>query len=331
MAVDAYTGLPGSGKSYSAVALQVIPALKAGRNIATNMPLKVDLLENDFNAPKHIRTFATQELEAQPERIHEICPPGWILLLDETWKLFPAGWQVSKIPDAYKSFFAEHRHRVDAEGNSTNIVLVTQDLAQISAFARQLVETTYTTTKLTTLGAATRYRVDVYHGAVSGDKANESRRLRQIFGKYEPSIYRYYTSHTQSEYAGSGAANEGSIDGRQNILKRPLLMAAPLIVLGLIAAGIYGLDSHRLGKGKPNTRDGFKTLAPPTDQLRTDLTAHRREPTGTTATLAGLCMEGRCGWALYNGRWIGLSHCRQTGLSWNCDAHQEKKLQTPKN
>ena len=326
MAVDAYTGLPGSGKSYSAVALQVIPALKAGRKIATNMPIKADLLEADFNAPKSIKTFTTQEIEAAPERLLEVCPPGWILILDETWRLFPAGWQVSKIPDAYKSFFAEHRHRVDAEGNSTNIVLVTQDLAQISAFARQLVETTYTTTKLTTLGQSKRYRVDVYHGAVTGDKANEQRRLRQIFGKYEPSICRYYTSHTQSEYQQTGAANEGSIDGRQNILKRPLLMAAPLIIIGLIAAGIYGLKSNPLSNKHTGTRDGFTTLAPARDQVETKETTGRRAPRGTTGTLAGLCMMGRCGWALYNGRWISLSHCRQIELTWKCDVHRKTML-----
>lgn len=319
MAIDAYTGLPGSGKSYSAVALQIIPALKAGRKITTNMPIKQDLLETDYDAKGRIRTFTTQEIEANPERLMEICPEGWILILDETWRLFPAGWQVSKIPDAYKTFMAEHRHRVDEDGNSTNVVLVTQDLAQISAFARQLVETTYVTTKLTTLGLQKRYRVDVYSGAVTGDKATEQRRLRQIFGTYEPKIYRYYTSHTQSLAKAEGTTQEGSIDGRNNILKRPLLLATPLIVAGLIGAGIYGLDSHKLNATTPaDTRDGFRTLAgPPTDQVTTKLEAGQ-ERHGTTGILQGLCMAGRCGWALHNGQWESLTHCRQIGLTWKC-------------
>ena len=320
MSIDAYTGLPGSGKTYSVIAQQIVPGMKAGRQLVTNIPVKTDLLKQDF--PKgEISTFSTEQLQANPETIATLCPPGAILILDEVWRIFPAGWQVAKIPDAYKSFFAEHRHRVNAKGDSTQIVLVTQDLAQISAFARQLVETTYRTTKLTTVGLSKRYRVDVYHGPQSGPNANPSNALRQIFGKYEPKIYRYYTSHTQSEAAAEGA-NEKSVDGRANALKRPLLLMAPLIILGLVGYGLYGLYHNGLAGNKTPTVDGFKTLAPAGPHAegspaRARSTEHARANPGY-AIYAGLCMMGRCGWAYWHHQWMSLTHCKEIDLQWTC-------------
>jgi len=35
-------GRPGGGKSYEAVAFQVIPALKSGRKVITNLPLQIE-------------------------------------------------------------------------------------------------------------------------------------------------------------------------------------------------------------------------------------------------------------------------------------------------
>jgi len=37
-------GVPGSGMSYEAVAYHVIPALKAGRKVVTNLPLNVEAI-----------------------------------------------------------------------------------------------------------------------------------------------------------------------------------------------------------------------------------------------------------------------------------------------
>jgi len=42
--INLLEGIPGSGKSYEAVAYHVIPALKAGRKVVTNLPLKLDAI-----------------------------------------------------------------------------------------------------------------------------------------------------------------------------------------------------------------------------------------------------------------------------------------------
>jgi len=45
MSVVAYTGLPGSGKSYGVVENVIIPCLQEGRPIVTNLPLKLGELQ----------------------------------------------------------------------------------------------------------------------------------------------------------------------------------------------------------------------------------------------------------------------------------------------
>lgn len=239
MSIVAYVGLPRSGKSYTAVEQVILPALRQGRIVVTNLPLRADAIRRDI-ADAKIVDFSVQAVLATPELIIDCCPPGAVVVLDEVWRLWPAGKKVDKIPEAFKSFLAEHGHRVDAAGNATQIVLVTQDLAQIAAFARQLVEQTFRTTKLGVVGLQKRFRTDVFSSAVAGPNPPSSQVVRQIFGRYDPKIYQYYISHTQSE-ASQGGADERAIDRRGNVLMRPIMIAAPFLIVGLIWFGISHL------------------------------------------------------------------------------------------
>ncbi len=232
--------------------------------MVTNLPVKRDLICADLQIqPDMLREFPAESVAAEPDKIFEAAPNGCVLVLDEVWRLFPAGLKVNKVPEAYKTVFAEHRHRVDSAGQAMQIVLVTQDLAQISSFARQLVETTFRTTQLTSIGMRSRFRVDVFAGPVSGPNPNPSSALRQIPGRYRKEIYRYYTSHTQSESETEGA-DERAVDRRANVLLRPMMLAAPFLVVGLVWFGVsrlwhekssmshHGIDSATAGGRSPN-------------------------------------------------------------------------------
>src|SRR5690606_9182900 len=146
----------------------------------------------------------------------EVFEPGSLFVVDECWRLWPAGLTANKIEEKHKEFFAEHRHLVGDSGHSTEIVLVTQDLSQIASFMRNLIETTFRVTKLSKMGTSKLYRVDVYSGPVTGPVPPVSRREREIPGKFSKDIYALYKSHTKSEV---GAGNESRADGRFNILK----------------------------------------------------------------------------------------------------------------
>lgn len=229
MAIDAYVGLPGSGKSYSVVKFAILPSLKQGRQVITNIPL-TDVAHAEF--PGMIRQLPHDWY--QDEKLFETIPNGSVVVLDELWRRWPKGMQAAKVPFRDKEFLAEHRHLVDEEGNSTRIVLVTQDLDQISAFATMLVDTTYQSVKMSALGANKRFRVDIYQGAAKGQRPPKSRLLRSVFDRYEKSIHQYYQSATKSLTGLVG--DESRADKRATIWRSPLMLftlASP-IILGLL-------------------------------------------------------------------------------------------------
>jgi len=210
----------------------------------TNIPLHLDRIA-ELNLPGRVVEFPTDQVKGEPHRIFDYVEAGAVFVLDEVWQLFPAGLKANHVPEPYKKLLAEHRHMVNEAGESTQIVLVTQDLAQISAFARQLVETTFRTMKLTVIGQHGRYRVDVFQGIVTGPNPNVAARIREIYGEYKPEVYRLYKSHTMSQ-SGTEGAQEKTVDSRANVLKRPslilMMLAAPLMIGG----GVWYLASGRL-------------------------------------------------------------------------------------
>lgn len=247
MAIDAYTGLPGSGKSYSVVKFAILPSLKEGRLVITNIPL-TDLAHEEF--PGLIRQLPHSWY--QDDALFDTVPNGSVVVLDELWRRWPKGMPASKVPFRDKEFLAEHRHMVDEEGNSTRIVLVTQDLDQIAAFATMLVDTTYQSVKLSALGANKRFRVDIYQGAAKGQRPPKSRLLRSVFDRYEKSIHQYYQSATKSL--------TGLVGDESKADKRGSVWRSPLIIFTLISPFLIGILVWQIGKFFAN---GMSFSAPP--------------------------------------------------------------------
>lgn len=255
MAIDAYTGLPGHGKSYGVVEHVIIPSLKQGRHVVTNIPLDIDALLVDFGGT------VEQLPEDWFERadLGELAPPGTVLVLDELWRRWPNGMKANAARLEDKALLAEHRHRVDAKGRSMRVVLVTQDLAQIASWARALVETTYRMVKK----SKKLYRVDIYRGAVTGPRPPKSALLRQTAGKFKPDVYRYYQSATQSQ---SGAVGDESVaDSRGSFLRSWGLWGLVLIVVIGAIVGIRGVASYftpQAGKSPPSTAPALPPSQP---------------------------------------------------------------------
>jgi zona occludens toxin len=211
MPITAYTGLPRSGKSYSVVEHVIIPAAKSGRKLYTNIPLYIDKIEKDF-PDAQIHQFDMAEAAIDPEWFRSDDLNGSIIVMDELWRLWPSGTRSNQIPEAQLSLIKEHGHRTGVNGHTIELVFVTQDLADLATAARNMVETTYRTTKLDTVGQATKYRVDVYRGAKTGPEPENQKRLDQIFGSYKPNIYQYYKTQTQS--IGTMHGDESKTDNR---------------------------------------------------------------------------------------------------------------------
>lgn len=292
----------------------VLPMLREGRTVVTNLPLHEDVVAECIpNAD--LRSVSLDRIKDNPGLIDELFPPGAVCVLDELWRLWPAGEKVNRIPEEFKSFLAEHRHRVDAEGRSMQIVFVTQDLAQVAAFARQLVEQTLIHTKLGHLGMNGKFKVNIAHGAVTGMVVPEARQLVTRLGRYKPEVWRFYKSHTMSQSKESGA-DESAADQRGNVWKRPGLLAMGALGLGCLAFGgtwVYGVTQDPAAAVGGNVVDRPQPQPVPTGRPGTSAAV---TPILGRWRVSGALMDGPGkGRALvtdgYSSAWINFeSYCR---------------------
>jgi zona occludens toxin len=289
MSIVGYSGLPGSGKSYGVVENVVIPALEAGRHIITNIPLKLGRLSDDYPQGK-VTIFDNKEAENDHTFFDlERHPAGVIWIIDEAWRFWKSGMKATNIPQCQKEFFTEHRHNVGPDGRTNEIVLVTQDLAQLCAFVRGLVEETYRAVKLTAIGQKNKYRVDVFMGAATGQKPGKP--MRQLYGSYKPEIYQYYKSHTRNK-TDFAAGMEEKADDRANVLKHPLIkFGIPLAVL-IMVAGVYKAVSYF------SPEEHTDELTPATEQTtpgnnQQPVTANQSARTARETKAVKASLEGR--------------------------------------
>ena len=244
MAISAYVGMPGHGKSYGVVENVIIPALKANRNVFSNIPMHDEYCIENYGSKTTY--FEMQDVIDNPNWFTEVFVSGSIIVLDELWRLWAAGVKANNVLEQHKSFLAEHRHMVGEDGKSTEIFFVTQDLGQVSSFARALIETTYAVVNLEKAGMKNKYRVDVYHGAVTGTNPPVSKRIKEQFGTYKKEVFAAYISHTKSETGQAG--DETKIDSRFRIFSgyKVKLFFGSLLIAAIVA--YFGL-SNLFNKG----------------------------------------------------------------------------------
>ncbi|SQD10678.1 Zonula occludens toxin [Citrobacter freundii] len=180
MAISAYVGIPGSGKSYEVVASVIIPACIAGVALSvifTALPRKVFMI-TALILKKADRESLGEILLVQNEDVQNenffpyktdsgiaddtFCRPGDLICIDEAWRI----WENDKgIPANHRSFIAEHRHFADEKtGVTCDLVVMNQSVANLPRFIKDRVETTYRMSKHVALGLHNRYRVDVFTG-----------------------------------------------------------------------------------------------------------------------------------------------------------------------
>ena len=232
MAIDAYVGLPGHGKSYGVVQHVIVPSLKQERHVVTNIPLNADLLLAEFGGTIQQLPEDWYELED----LSEYTVPGAVVVLDELWRRWPSGMLTNQASIQDKSLLAEHRHRVDSKNQSMRIVLVTQDLSQIANWVRVLVEHTYRVSKK----SKKFYVVSIYSGAVTGHRPPKTALLRQATGRFKKDVYSYYSSATQSQTGDVG--DESTADSRASILKSWGLWLLVGMATLFLLIGFYSLS-----------------------------------------------------------------------------------------
>lgn len=235
MAIQFFCGRPGSGKSYGVVENVILPAVKAGRKIYTNIPLNEDLIESDYPGFKE-RFFPFTNDYVNGENLMKMSG-GAIIIIDECWRFWPAGIKVTDIPQQEKEFFAEHRHKSGDDSLTQEIVLVSQSPSQIARYIKDLIDQTVLTTKADKVGLKNQYQVKIYSACIpSIDKPGEPNTTGM--GTYKPEIYKYYKSHTKSENGLPGI--EIKADKRGGIWSHWYIRyVAPVVLVGSVWGAVY--------------------------------------------------------------------------------------------
>lgn len=300
MAISAYVGIPGSGKSYEVVASVIISACIAGRRIVSNIygldtqsvyDYCVEIKKADRGTLGEILLVQNEDVQNEnffPYKTESgiaedtFCRPGDLICIDEAWRI----WENDKgIPANHRSFIAEHRHFADEKtGVTCDLVVMNQSVANLPRFIKDRVETTYRMSKHVALGLHHRYRVDVF----TGIKLFKSNLTNSYQNKYDRAIFPLYKSHE------NGQGRELVTDKRQNIFSSKILWfkAVGLLILAVIA--LFYLFWFFTSNSQP-------------EQQKNDL------PTGNTAVASVSAMPAK---PVVSGTWRLAGRLKRDGMAW---------------
>ena len=184
--IEMYEGVPGSGKSYQAVAEKLLPWLRAGRRLY----VAIDGIYLDRLAAFENRTI--EELQKQmtcwvtKDDVLDgllTVEPGAAVLIDEAQTIFRSKEKLS--PELLR-WLETHRHR----GN--DVVLMVQAAGQCTSGVLRLVEVTTKFRRLDRFGLKGRYQASVR------GNPEETEIIRMFTGRYHPKIYAYYSSYSSA-------------------------------------------------------------------------------------------------------------------------------------
>lgn len=231
--IENHFGKPGSGKSYSVMADVILPALKSGCRVLTNIDGA-----NDKTCRLRLGAalgYDPDELEALYIYLSDEDIKGgfcWsqvqakdVFVIDEAQRYWPGGALKATDPVAFK-FFGEHRHY------GCTIHCITINPGNYQAPMRSYAEVCHLYKKLGVLGLNSRYTRRDYASAIPSTDSQ----VGSTTGRYSPEIFTYYKSVSE--------AGNLVISKQKNILLRPKMLAMFAIILLLAVFSIYRVASH---------------------------------------------------------------------------------------
>lgn len=241
MAINAYVGLMGSGKSFEVVANVILPAILKGRRVVSNIDGISEQRIHDYFLAKdpnldhdslgsvfvcnddQIRLNNFFPDEKNPE-LDSVVKPGDLVVVDEAWRHWNR--DQSLLPH-HMQFFRMHRHYTHPDtGVCCDVALIFQSINDVHRSVRSVIEMTIRTVKIKTLGLATTYRLEFFEG----QKVTKSTCFSRKVQNYDKKIFPLYQSYSGTQ------GKELVMDKRQNVLLNPLVW---LLVGGVLALSIF--------------------------------------------------------------------------------------------
>lgn len=265
--IEMLEGVPGSGKSYHAVAQKFLPWVRVGRRIYIYVDgIFLDRLALFEGLPlsqleKQITVWWTKDEVLNGLLMVE---PGSAVILDEVQTIFRS--KEKHDPEILR-WLETHRHR------GIDVVMMCQHAGQCTLGVIRLVEATTKFRRLDRFGLKGRYQAQVR------GNPEETEVIRMFTGRYEPKTYAYYASYS------AAAITESTRGG--SILKSPTLIIG-LIGLGVALAWV-GWGGWLTGAKQDK---GAALLPPPTGIVTPTQSAHAAVPVPLVPRVQPIRIQG---------------------------------------
>lgn len=240
MSINLIRGRPGGGKSYEAVAFHVLPALKNGRKVITNLPLKTEHFIAVFGeeyidellvilepTPEQPIRFKTIDDYADPWR-HAESGTGPLYIIDECHFPLRKGQTIQEVEE----WFSMHRHEL------ADVLLMTQSHRKMDQNIKDMVQLCYLVSKVP--GRETHYYRKVIDGVVGSALNTDTR-------EYDATYFPFYRSHTKSDNAGS----ESTAVDVKPLHKHPVFIALYISIAVFIGALVWGVSQFMADDPEP--------------------------------------------------------------------------------
>lgn len=244
MAIEAYTGMPGDGKTYEVVKSVIVPAIRRGQRVVTNIrgldpeaigkhlgfpPGRVAMLIKQFDIEDAMTAtgLAPDFFPTEGGEDDGILEWGAYNVIDEAHFVFGTG---SKFDNRGKYFLRQHRHE-ESDGQSTQIVVITQSIDDLTASVKNVVRSTTRCIKKTMYGNHKAYFCRKFMGATEAP----GKALNEISSKYEAPYIHMYKSQRHA------VVNEKGVDNRGSIWTNRKLQAGIVVALLATVFLIYSL------------------------------------------------------------------------------------------
>lgn len=242
-------GVMGSGKTYEAVAYHILPALKSGRKVVTNIPLNREIFAAWYGLHMLDLILVCEDYIDEETGDYKVSFDSHKDFMDEWRDPLTGQSPLYVVDEAHIPFTTSRENRMHQLFIHASLsrrlghdwVLITQDINNIFKPIARLVQSVHYMRKRVAVGSYKSYYHFVYEGLTKGKKY-----ITKNVRYYDPDIFKLYKSHIGAE------VDEAQLKVSQfRIWKAFLPSLIIFIILGLIiyAVVLYFSPDEELGLG----------------------------------------------------------------------------------
>ena len=230
--INLLLGSPGAGKSYEAVVFHVMPALRSGRKVITNLPLNILEIQKQIPKADELIDIRNDKAGEPAFSLVEHYHTDWrndknqgpFFVIDECHKpLKRRSLKNVESTERLGEWYAEHRH------SGADVLLITQSYGKINRDIVDLVQMVWRCRKNVALGSKKTYVRKTLDGVRGAEVAT-------VIRKYKSENFSLYQSHT----ASSGSVDESGASEVRPLWRHWTFLSSAVFFLIAVYMGFSG-------------------------------------------------------------------------------------------